>query len=365
MSHYVLFHASLGLSTTSPELQRSGSASSLSLPTSPGHSQHLCNVLSVGTLQPDQLVPGNLTEALLHQFTESHLLDTAFHLENLQQPLHVVALGHGPELFDGIELAAIAGNLYRDKELSNRVDDNRTGVGCCTVVQEVGLIRGVLFSDCLLDLEQEVAELNHVGRGAQLDYLDVAQALAQSSVDCDAESLVVLGVVYWVVLLGPALALEHLGVKGRLIHVNEWPSRCHNVANQLCKDSPLPGMPVLIGDCLPVDSLACAESDFVLLIEAPQCICGDRAVEWWQLEQLDPFYNRVRRPQLKQLLGQQLLLDGCRDTAKMSLSPSDEQAKVLALALEAFNHTADRGSGNVQDPGDLSHGLPFMVEVGN
>jgi len=128
-----------------------------------------------------------------------------------------------------------------------------------------------------------VSVLYHVSGRAKLDELDIRQAFANCAVDGNPEVLVVLAMVDWLIFAGPRLALEKLGAESGLVTVNDgFPFR-DDVAKHYCKGSPLLEVPLSICNCLLEDGLSSSEADVVLLVEAPQCIGGNGAIEGRQL----------------------------------------------------------------------------------
>ena len=89
-----------------------------------------------------------------------------------------------------------------------------------SVEQKEGLLSHVAWLDCLLDFSEEGLELDLVRGFPQCEYGPL-QAGADRAEDCDAEPLVVPGVVHWLLSADPGLALEEPGVECSFVLVND------------------------------------------------------------------------------------------------------------------------------------------------
>ena len=132
--------------------------------------------------------------------------------------------------------------------------------------------------------------------------------------------------------------------------------RPHQVAHQSTERSSLQRHSLRLVDELPVNSLACAELDSVLLVEAPERVRGYLAVHVI-LEELDPLGYTVGRPCFHHLIREQHLLHILAYAPEMPrlLLLREQRVHLLAASDEMLEHPVHSCPRNAQLVTHLPH----------
>ena len=131
--------------------------------------------------------------------------------------------------------------------------------------------------------------------------------------------------------------------------------RSHQVAKQPTKRTSLQSHALRLVHELPVHSLPGAELDAVLLVESPQCVRADLAVEV-VLQQLCSLRNAVRCPSLHHLIRQQHRLHVLANASEVPrLLHLHQRIHALPTRDELVQHPVHRSPRNAQLLAHLPH----------